>query len=126
MQKHVKIPAGELPAQPSHFLPAAALVEHDEFHALEATEHARTYVCGTTRVLRKAAVLAPGEDGPDFDFGAAAMLTTSSSGKEILVAGQKSGEVHAIDPDTGTLSAVGSGVATGTEAISITVTDALE
>ena len=43
----------------------------------------------------------PKEDGPDFDFGAAAILATHSSGKEIVVAGQKSGEVHAIDPDTG-------------------------
>ena len=50
---------------------------------------------------RRAGPNCPEEDGPDFDFGAAAMLTTSSSGKEILVAGQKSGEVHALDPDTG-------------------------
>ncbi len=43
----------------------------------------------------------PREDGPDFDFGAAPVLATSSSGRQILVAGQKSGEVHALDPDTG-------------------------
>ncbi len=43
----------------------------------------------------------PEENGPDFDFGAAAVLATASSGREIVVAGQKSGEVHALDPDTG-------------------------
>ena len=45
----------------------------------------------------------PPEDGPDFDFGAAPMLVRTSAGKDILVAGQKSGEVHALDPDTGAL-----------------------
>jgi polyvinyl alcohol dehydrogenase (cytochrome) len=45
----------------------------------------------------------PTENGPDYDFGAGAMLTTSANGRQMLVAGQKSGEVHAIDPDTGKL-----------------------
>ncbi len=43
----------------------------------------------------------PPEDGPDFDFGAAMVLARSSSGKELVVAGQKSSTVHAIDPDSG-------------------------
>ncbi|MEM7015926.1 MAG: PQQ-binding-like beta-propeller repeat protein, partial [Pseudomonadota bacterium] len=37
--------------------------------------------------------------GPDFDFGASIILTKNSSGKEILLAGQKSGDVYALDPD---------------------------
>lgn len=45
----------------------------------------------------------PPEDGPDFDFGAAPMLVRSADGRDILVAGQKSGAVHALDPDTGKL-----------------------
>lgn len=36
---------------------------------------------------------------PDFDFGASPILVTLSSGRRTLVAGQKSGVVHAIDPD---------------------------
>lgn len=58
----------------------------------------------------------PEEDGPDYDFGAAAVLAEHSSGKDILVAGQKSGEVHALDPDTGELiwqEKVGAGSALG-------------
>lgn len=38
-------------------------------------------------------------NGPDFDFGASPILVTLPGGKRALVAGQKSGLVHAIDPD---------------------------
>jgi len=38
-------------------------------------------------------------NGPDFDFGASPILVTLPGGKRALVAGQKSGIVHAIDPD---------------------------
>lgn len=43
----------------------------------------------------------PSEDGPDFDFGAPPILVTLASGKDILLAGQKSGEVFGLDPDNG-------------------------
>ncbi|MEQ8858911.1 MAG: PQQ-binding-like beta-propeller repeat protein [Pseudomonadales bacterium] len=39
----------------------------------------------------------------DFDFGAAAVLTRTDGGSEILLAGQKSGDVWALDPDSGAL-----------------------
>jgi polyvinyl alcohol dehydrogenase (cytochrome) len=45
----------------------------------------------------------PEENGPDFDFGAPPVLVTSPSGQDILLAGQKSGFVHAIDAETGAL-----------------------
>ncbi|MBH81683.1 MAG: hypothetical protein CMQ49_14340 [Gammaproteobacteria bacterium] len=45
----------------------------------------------------------PPEDGPDFDFGCATLLATLSDGRDLVVAGQKSGFVHALDPDTGEL-----------------------
>jgi polyvinyl alcohol dehydrogenase (cytochrome) len=38
-------------------------------------------------------------DGPDFDFGSPPILVTLANGRRALVAGQKSGIVHAIDPD---------------------------
>ena len=41
----------------------------------------------------------PAEDGPDFDFGAPPMLVTLADGRDIILAGQKSGMVHALDPD---------------------------
>lgn len=39
--------------------------------------------------------------GPDVDFGAPTMLLRTKSGRELLVAGQKSADAHALDPDTG-------------------------
>ena len=38
-------------------------------------------------------------NGPDFDFGSSAILVNLSNGHRALIAGQKSGMVHAIDPD---------------------------
>jgi polyvinyl alcohol dehydrogenase (cytochrome) len=38
-------------------------------------------------------------NGPDFDFSASPILVTLSNGRRALVGGQKSGIVHAIDPD---------------------------
>jgi len=41
----------------------------------------------------------PKQNGPDFDFGAPPVLLTLSSGRDVLLAGQKSGFVYALDPD---------------------------
>jgi len=38
-------------------------------------------------------------NGPDWDFGASPMLVTLPGGRRLLLAGQKSGIVHALDPD---------------------------
>jgi polyvinyl alcohol dehydrogenase (cytochrome) len=38
-------------------------------------------------------------NGPDYDFGSSALLVRTPKGKQILVAGQKSGMVYAFDPD---------------------------
>ena len=40
----------------------------------------------------------PKENGPDFDFGAAVILVERGAG-DLLLAGQKSGDVYALDPD---------------------------
>ena len=41
----------------------------------------------------------PKEDGPDFDFGAPPILHTLPSGEDVILAGQKSGMIYAMDPD---------------------------
>ena len=41
----------------------------------------------------------PDNPGPDYDFGSSPILIKLSSGKRLLVIGQKSGIVHALDPD---------------------------
>lgn len=38
-------------------------------------------------------------NGPDFDFGSSPILVNLPNGRRALIAGQKSGMVHAIDPD---------------------------
>lgn len=43
----------------------------------------------------------PEEKGPDSDIAASILLLDAGNGKEVLVAGAKSGKVTALDPDTG-------------------------
>jgi len=43
----------------------------------------------------------PEEDGPDYDFGAATLIATTDAGQDLVIGGQKSGLVHAINADTG-------------------------
>ncbi len=45
------------------------------------------------------AVNCPANNGPDYDFGSSAVLVRTMAGKDILLAGQKSGVVYAFDPD---------------------------
>jgi polyvinyl alcohol dehydrogenase (cytochrome) len=43
----------------------------------------------------------PDNEGPDFDFSAAPLITTSVSGRDLVVIPQKSGVIWALDPDKG-------------------------
>ena len=45
----------------------------------------------------------PVSDGPDYDFGAAPILASTSDGRNLILAGQKSGWVFAVKPEDGTL-----------------------
>jgi len=45
----------------------------------------------------------PEENGPDHDIGAPPILASLKNGHEVLLAGQKSGHVFALDPDDGRL-----------------------
>ena len=40
----------------------------------------------------------PEDAGPDFDYGSSAMLVRAPNGRDVLIAGQKSGVVYALDP----------------------------
>ena len=58
----------------------------------------------------------PGKPGPDLDFGMAPILIKRDDGKDILVAGQKSGVVYAIAPENGKMiwqTRIGKGGALG-------------
>lgn len=41
----------------------------------------------------------PEDAGPDYDFGSSPILRTLSGGKQLILAGQKSGVIYALDPD---------------------------
>lgn len=43
----------------------------------------------------------PEENGPDFDFGAPPILVKLPDGKDVILAGQKSGMIFGMDPDNG-------------------------
>lgn len=43
----------------------------------------------------------PDPTGPDYDFGAPPVLVTLEDGSQLVVAGQKSGDVYAMDPGSG-------------------------
>jgi polyvinyl alcohol dehydrogenase (cytochrome) len=51
--------------------------------------------CSTTPV----GATCPEGSGPDYDFGSPAILVSTTGGRELLLAGQKSGVVWAVDPD---------------------------
>jgi polyvinyl alcohol dehydrogenase (cytochrome) len=58
----------------------------------------------------------PTPNGPDFDFGSSPILKHLKTGKDILLAGQKSGQVYGLNPDDGTIvwqTRVGKGSALG-------------
>lgn len=41
----------------------------------------------------------PADAGPDYDFGSSVILRTLPNGRQVLLAGQKSGVIYALDPD---------------------------
>ena len=47
----------------------------------------------------KTAANCPADSGPDYDFGSSALLVRTPAGKDMLVAGQKSGVVYGLDPE---------------------------
>ena len=47
--------------------------------------------------------LCPTDAGPDYDIGAGTILATASNGHDLVLAGSKSGDVYAVDADTGKL-----------------------
>ncbi|MFV8816129.1 PQQ-binding-like beta-propeller repeat protein [Haliea sp. E17] len=79
----------------------------------------------------------PAEDGPDFDFGGAALLASGADGRELVLAGQKSGMVWALNPEDGGLvwkqragrggviGGVHFGVAVSGDALIVPVADAI-
>jgi polyvinyl alcohol dehydrogenase (cytochrome) len=80
----------------------------------QVTKH-DNYIAGCRVGTGEGPVNCPQPSGPDFDFGSPPILTRAG-GRDMLVAGQKSGVVSAFDPDTGKIlwqTKVGEGAALG-------------
>jgi polyvinyl alcohol dehydrogenase (cytochrome) len=60
----------------------------------QATQHDSWVVC-----MKPGTGNCPPNIGPDFDFGSSTVLRTASNGKQVILAGQKSGAVYGFDPD---------------------------
>ena len=65
-----------------------------QWHFQGTANDAFNMACGR----RRASASCPKENGPDFDFGASVIIARDSKGNDILLAGQKSGGVFALDP----------------------------
>jgi polyvinyl alcohol dehydrogenase (cytochrome) len=78
----------------------------------------------------------PEENGPDYDIGASPILTRDEKGRELLLVGQKSGMVYALDPASngalvweqrvgsgGTMGGIHWGMSTGGEKLFVGVSD---
>ena len=57
--------------------------------------------CEEGKACPKGPANCPAPVGPDVDLGTSPILRTLSDGRQVLMTGQKSGEVHALDPQTG-------------------------
>ena len=69
-----------------------------------AASSGRSRCCRATSTTRRARrrrkePTCPEGSGPDYDFGSPAILVSTTGGRELLLAGQKSGVVWAVDPD---------------------------
>jgi polyvinyl alcohol dehydrogenase (cytochrome) len=86
------------PTTPSSDAILAVDIETGELAwSFQATEaDAFTMACTTRRNRENC----PAPVGPDHDFGMSPILVTRVDGKDVLVAGQKSGVVWALDPET--------------------------
>ena len=67
-----------------------------KWHFQATANDAFNMACGGRR---SGSASCPKENGPDFDFGASVIIARNSKGKDVLLAGQKSGGVYALDPD---------------------------
>lgn len=78
----------------------------------------------------------PEENGPDYDIGAAPILTRDENGREVILVGQKSGMVYALDPANdgaliweqragsgGTMGGIHYGMSASTEKLFVGVSD---
>lgn len=85
----------------SDSLLAYDLATGDKLWVSQQTRHDAWNIACYISIPRISNIGCPEENGPDFDFGSHSILVTLDSGKQVLVGGQKSGDVVGVSPASG-------------------------
>ncbi len=91
------------PAAPESDAVMALAMDTGEVKWITQTLAGDAYTIACMDPSPEAQVACPESDGPDLDFGSAPILVTRGDGSRLLLAGQKSGVLYALNPDDGSI-----------------------
>ena len=89
------------PAAPESDAVMALEMDTGKIKWIQQTLAGDAFTIACTDPSPESQVACPASNGPDLDFGSSAALVTLAGGRRILLAGQKSGKLYALDPATG-------------------------
>ena len=126
------------PAAPESDAVMALAMDTGKVKWIRQTTRGDAWVLACTEDAEEDRINCPVDAGPDVDYGSSAILVVRPSGKRLLLAGQKSGVMHALDADTGeirwkrqisqggVLGGIEWGFSADDEAVYIAISDAWE
>jgi polyvinyl alcohol dehydrogenase (cytochrome) len=89
------------PAAPESDAVMAMAMDSGKVRWITQTTEGDAYTVACMDATPEGRVGCPESAGPDLDFGSSSVLVTLDDGKRLLLAGQKSGWMHALNPDSG-------------------------
>lgn len=89
------------PAAPESDAVMALAMDSGEIKWITQTLAGDAYTIACADPSEESMVACPDSNGPDLDFGSSPVLAKRSDGTKILLAGQKSGRLYALAPDSG-------------------------
>jgi len=92
------------PAAPESDAVMALTMDTGEIKWIRQTLSGDAFTIACTDPSPESQVACPQSNGPDHDFGSSPVLVTLADGQRLLLAGQKSGWLYAIDPATGEIT----------------------
>ncbi len=92
------------PAAPESDAVMALTMDTGEIKWIRQTLSGDAFTIACTDPSPESQVACPQSHGPDYDFGSSPVLVTLADGQRLLLAGQKSGWLYAIDPATGEIT----------------------
>ena len=91
------------PAAPESDAVMALAMDSGEIKWITQTLSGDSYTIACLDPSPESMVACPESNGPDLDFGASPVLVSRSDGTRLLLAGQKSGWMYALNPDSGAI-----------------------